>query len=363
MKSAPETLIIGQGLAGTVLALRLEESGRPYHIIDEGAGHTSSRAALGLLNPVTGMRFTPTWMWDDCWAEAQAFYARAEDRFDRKFFRETPIYRLFRDEKEKNRWQKFRQREGVLDWIEREYEEEPELLRGHVRGELGGMRIPGGWLEIDVFLDAARRHFQQQGVLTEQRFDPRELVIEPDSVTLRPGTAAAQPRRFDRVVFCEGFLMSGNPWFGDFPLALAKGQSLTIRMADFPADLAVVRKIFFLPLRHAAEGAILRIGATWEWDDLTPEPTAEGRLRLEELIRGLTDQPFEVLEQSAGVRPITKDKKPLVGTLPGRPHVAILNGLGSKGSLLAPYFARQLLRHLDESVALDPKVDPCRNLG
>jgi glycine/D-amino acid oxidase-like deaminating enzyme len=157
--------------------------------------------------------------------------------------------------------------------------------------------------------------------------------------------------------------MRSNPWFGDFPLALAKGQSLTIAVEQFPADLAVVRKIFFLPLEHGRNEAILRIGATWEWDDLTPTPTAEGRERLETLVRRICPHPFRVLDQSAGVRPITKDKKPLVGTLPGRRHLAVLNGLGSKGSLLAPYFAQRLLRHLEAGEALPEQVDPCRNLG
>ncbi len=350
-----DTLIVGQGLAGTVLALQLLDRvpGERIRIVDTGSGNTSSRAALGILNPVTGMRFSPTWKWQTCWAEAETFYRRMEQQFRRRFFRPCPIYRLFRDQKEKNRWSRFREREGVLNWVDEEFETAPAVLTGHVHGELGGMALPGGWLDIDGFLDAARQFFRESGILIEEKFAYDDAEITADDVRWKHLQAR-------RLVFCEGHAIRHNPWFGDFPMGLAKGQSLLIRMPEFPPDLIVIRKIFFLPMERDDEGAVIRIGSTWEWDDLTPRPTPEGREHLEGLIRKYSDKPFEVLDQSAGVRPISKDKKPIVGSLPGRPHVAVLNGLGSKGSLLAPHFAGELIDHLISGTKVDPLIDVCR---
>ncbi|MEX0882137.1 MAG: FAD-binding protein, partial [Cyclobacteriaceae bacterium] len=47
-------LLIGQGLAGTVLSYRLIKAGFKVHLIDKDEEGTSSKVAAGLYNPITG---------------------------------------------------------------------------------------------------------------------------------------------------------------------------------------------------------------------------------------------------------------------------------------------------------------------
>lgn len=48
---------------------------------------------------------------------------------------------------------------------------------------------------------------------------------------------------------------------------------------------------------------------------------------------------MEVVKQEAGVRPCTKNTRPYVGFHKKYPNLGILNGLGSKGVMMGPYYA------------------------
>ncbi len=75
--------------------------------------------------------------------------------------------------------------------------------------------------------------------------------------------------------------------------------------------------------------------------------------KLHELVR----LPFEVVGHVAGVRPIVTGRKPVIGWHPTILNLAVFNGLGSKGSLTAPFFADMLAAHLCDGTPIDPEVD------
>ena len=55
LRIAIDFLIIGQGLAGTVLAWNLIQRGRSVIVLDREDESTSSKVAAGLINPFVGM--------------------------------------------------------------------------------------------------------------------------------------------------------------------------------------------------------------------------------------------------------------------------------------------------------------------
>ena len=86
--------------------------------------------------------------------------------------------------------------------------------------------------------------------------------------------------------------------------------------------------------------------------------TSDAREKLLAKLKTYVSAPIEVMEQKAGIRPTMHDRKPVVGLLTDYPQIGILNGLGSKGALLGPYFARQLAEYLAESSAIiHPEVN------
>ena len=90
----------------------------------------------------------------------------------------------------------------------------------------------------------------------------------------------------------------------------------------------------------------IRIGATYSWHELDWKTSEAGRSFLETKARQLLTIPFRVIEQRAGIRPSTKDRRPFVGWHPTYPAVGIFGGMGTKGVSLAPYLAHNLANHV-----------------
>ena len=59
----------------------------------------------------------------------------------------------------------------------------------------------------------------------------------------------------------------------------------------------------------------------------------------------------------AGIRPTVKDRRPLVGRHSAHKNVYILNGLGTRGVMIAPYVASELFQFIENNKALDSEID------
>ncbi|MFZ4797794.1 MAG: amino acid oxidase, partial [Bacteroidia bacterium] len=58
-------LIIGQGLAGTLLAKELLAKNESFLIIDAFKESTSTKVAAGMYNPISGKRMVKSWNADE----------------------------------------------------------------------------------------------------------------------------------------------------------------------------------------------------------------------------------------------------------------------------------------------------------
>ncbi len=315
-------VIVGQGLAGTCLAWALWERGVKFRIIDRGTGG-SSRVAAGMINPVTGKNFEPSWRIAEFLPDAMAFYHRVEERIGCKVWHPLPVLRLAGNDKE---WQKMLaklERPEVAPWVVGEVPA-PDGWAGAV--EVRG----GGRLDTRAFMDGSRRFFEelgccQTGEVSTENFHPGEIRCE--------GAAG---------------LIVGH--FG--PSRCAKGEILTLRATGWDERaIRIGAGGWLVPL---GEG-IFKVGSTYEWDELDDLPTAKGRLRVEEIAARLGGDGFEVINHEAGVRPIMRRSEPLIG--PVGNGAWMFNALGSKGSLYAPGMAARLADWLVDGIEPEPEVD------
>ena len=139
------------------------------------------------------------------------------------------------------------------------------------------------------------------------------------------------------------------------PFRPAKGEILTVRIPGLGERRALNRGGWWLAPTDTAE--VYRFGATYSWDVLDDVPTVTGRVELASKLGELVRLPFEVLNHAAGVRPIVTGQKPVLGRHSTVPGLAVFNGLSSKGSLTAPFFAEMLAAHLCDGAPIDPEVD------
>lgn len=331
MSKAEDILIVGQGLAGTCLAWRLWDRGVRFRIADKGGQRGSSMVAAGMMSPVTGRAMNPTWKVDRYLPEAMVFYQTIEKILGEEFLFQVPILRLFSTEEERGNFEK--RRDELAPWTAEVLDE----VGGGVHGECGGVVWKGaGWLKTHRFLRASKGYFREHGL-----YEGREVSAE--EVQERAGT----------TVLCEGAAGLGDGAFGYLPERRAKGEILTVRVPGLSEDRILSRGGWMIP----RGGGLFRVGSGYDWNDLSPEPTAAGREKVEEILRSITSLHYEVLDHMAGIRPIVRKSQPVIGWHREQKNLAIFNGLGSKGVLYGPGVARELARHLCEESALDADLD------
>lgn len=323
-----DTLIIGQGLAGSILAYTLERMGQRVVIVDDGLRSSASKVAAGLINPVTGQRFVKAPDSDAQLAAAGAFYGHLAQRFGVTLFHPLPMLRLLRDEREAQRCRKRLEDPaygGYLGPL-------TDAAEG-IRGAHGVCRQHHtGYLDTGMLLATLGRHFRQQGRLITGRFAYAALRLGEAGVEWE-GIRAA------RVVFCEGYKGMENPFFPHLAFQPSKGEILSLEI-EGRLPWAILNDGQWLMPRH--DGGY-RLGASYHREPLDETLTDSARSALLDALPrllGYTPE-FTLTNQAAGVRPNTRPKTPFAEWHPRHPRLAIFNGFGSRGSLLIPWHARR----------------------
>lgn len=343
-----DAIIVGQGLAGSVLALTLLKAGYKILVIDDPALSSCSRAAAGIWNPVVFKRLTKSWLADEVVPELQSFYREASALLDVALIRERAIIKPFTEEQEKKLWiQKAQTGNDFLD--PSVYENLKITSSSDTITHYSKVRQAGN-LDVKLFLDKTREYLQQKESYLGESFD--HSLLEHDTAGISYKHIEAK-----RIIFCEGHLISQNPLFSELTLKPAKGEVLTIRCERLLLQHDIFNKgIFILPLGEH----LYKVGATYDWQDLTDKPTGDAGQYLTDKLIAVISLPFTLVNHEAGVRPAMIDRRPVVGSHPHYPNVYVFNGFGTKAVMLAPFFARQLLAFLEDGTALHPEVDPGR---
>ena len=136
----------------------------------------------------------------------------------------------------------------------------------------------------------------------------------------------------------------------------AKGELLTIYAPDLKVNFLIKSAIFILPVGDD----LYKVGATFNWKDKTKEPTTEGRNELELKLKSVIDCDYTIVDQVAGIRPTVKDRRPLIGVHKKYRQVAVLNGLGTRGVMIAPLMAKKLFQNIENGIRLDKEIDIAR---
>ncbi len=343
-------IIAGQGLAGTILAQTLLKEGRSVSIIDEPGFSKASRIAAGLYNPVVFKRLVKSWLADDLLPFMDKFYPEAEQLLGVKFYFKKQILKPFAEEQEKVLWLK-KCNEEIGKYLGKTIYD--DYLDDIIYNPLGASEvIDAGNLDTSVFLNSFRQYFKENDLLIEEKFDHSALVISENSVTYKNLQAG-------KIIFCEGYRALDNPYFSWLPFKLTKGEILTIKLENnhvIPIDKVINKGVFILPLGSNT----YKVGATYEWQDLSEDPTEKGRSELIEKLQKVIKVPFEITDHQAGIRPTVNDRRPLIGLHPEHRSLGVFNGLGTKGVMLAPYFAKQFAAFLEHQLPLDKEADIAR---
>ena len=338
-------LIIGGGIAGSVLARTLDRAGARVLLADAPGLPSASRVAAGIVNPLTGRKLVKTWRADTLFPFLHNFYAAEEAALDAYFFHRLAIYRPYRNFDEQTAYLTYTANADVARYVSQTTDS--QNYSQYIVNPFGGLTVTNaGWLDIGAYVENTKKYFMSKSQFLNQKIKLNSADVQQDKLIFDGITIG-------KVIICDGAAGRENPLFAWLPYSVVKGQILTAITNDYPIREVVNQGVFILPLGNN----MIRIGATYTWHDIDWQTTDDGRAFLQKKVAEVLRAPYKIIDQQAGIRPATKDRRPFVGIHPQHPAVGIFGGLGAKGASLAPLLAHEFARHLLMGEELNPEVN------
>ncbi|HLF44909.1 MAG TPA: FAD-dependent oxidoreductase [Chitinophagaceae bacterium] len=338
-----EFIIVGQGITGTWLSYYLQKEKKSFLVIDNNKHNSASRVAAGIINPVTGRRIVKTWMIEQLLEHLIPAYKELGKELNIKAisqknvidFHPTPQMKLA-----------FRNRLKENEIFLKEPDDE-NIFNEYFYYDFGfGEVNPCYIINLHELLPAWRNILIQNIQLLEENFEFSELKQTEENIRYKDIEA-------EKIIFCDGINSFSHPLFKNLPFSLNKGEALIIESAEIPSTHIFKKGIMLAPL----ENNFFWVGSNYLWDFSDDHPTKEFRLQTESILKKWIRMPFKIIDHQAAIRPANIERRPFAGFHPLNNRVGILNGMGTKGCSLAPFFAKQLVDNIIYNNFIDPEAD------
>ena len=159
MKVKSDYIIIGQGLAGSILAYNLINRGCSVKIFDDG-NNSASAVAAGLFNPLTGKRWVKTWKAEECFSKLASFYPVLQEELKSDFYFPKKLFRPFTSYREQNDWSSKNSEE--LDSLFIENVTDQPVIPDILHNPYGGLFIRNaGYINVAHLLEKLKMKFIQ----------------------------------------------------------------------------------------------------------------------------------------------------------------------------------------------------------
>lgn len=355
--------MLGAGLAGSAVAWQAHWRGWSVAIVDRQDAHSSSRVAAGLVTPITGSRAAASWRWEDFYPEANLFYARVERDSECSFWCVESALRAFRSESERELYKR--------KWLQLESPTEQDSI--HVSPYTVpvpvGLKAPYGMccigpaarLDTCAYLSATRRFFESIDAFHLCNLDCDTDIFFDSLSTTNSVKIPTLQLSAKCIVFCQGIAARENKFFANLPLHPARGDILEVQSSGVDCELVLHHDAWSVPIGQHC----YLVGATYDRFESDPEAPSElqaDRFRSELMQRweSVASGTFEsgqhkVLGQRWAVRPASYDRHPLLGVHELHSNAFCLNGLGSKGTLMAPLLASNIIDAMT-GAAIEPSL-------
>lgn len=339
-------IIIGQGICGTFLSYYLQKAGCKILVIDQQRPFSASRIASGVINPITGRRLSKSWEIDTVMPFAVEAYRELGKVINKDLisqcntisFHPTPQMQLAFDERMKE----------AGDFLHRPADQ--QYWRTFFTYPFGVGEINPTWLvDLVSLLTAWREQLKEKQSLSEDFFAIDDCRFSQDGIVYRGNTAK-------KIIFCDGVSGLQHPWFQLLPYARNKGQALILEIPGLPKTNIFKQGITIVPWQDNYYWA----GASFEWEYTDIEPDSVFLENTKRQLNNWLKLPYRIVDHLASERPANLERRPFVGLHPHLSAVGILNGMGTKGCSLGPYFARQLAEYLLRGTAIHPHADVAR---
>jgi glycine/D-amino acid oxidase-like deaminating enzyme len=342
MQNKYDFLIIGQGLAGSILAWELSQRGCRILIVDN-AVTSASQVAAGLINPITGMRLVKNQDINFLLPAAKNYYQNLSHFFKQPLLIEKPMLRIVGSETEYQYCLKRLKDANYQPFIEN-YVPPPNQDYSAPFGILKQKQT--SFLQTKPLLAELQKHFVQSNNYIKTQFDYQDIALSKQKIVW-------QNIEVQKIIFCEGYQGQTNPWFSWLPFQPVKGEILTVASSSELPDHLLNYGFWFIPTSKNT----FRTGATFDRESINTKKTQSAKNTLINALSKVAPTVLtkQIIDHQAHIRPATFDRQPFLGCHPKHPQLCIFNGFGAKGSLLIPWHAQ---RFADFLMANQPLPEP-----
>ena len=336
-------IIVGCGLASIAFCEELRANNKSFVVFDNNS-QKSSLVAAGLYNPVILKRFSAVWKAKEQLDIALPHYAKIEKELNIKVDYKLKIQRRFASIEEQNLWFNAMDKPNIESFLS------DKLIKNSndcIEASFGfGEVLGAGRIDTETLISNYKKFLKGNNSLFEVDFIYDQLENNEKGITY-------ENLRAKHIVFAEGFGVKQNPFFKEVPINGTKGEVLTVKAPNLKIDFAIKSSVFVIPLGDD----LYIVGSTYNWKDKTKVTTEEGKNELLSKLKTFINCDVEVVDHIAAVRPTVVDRRPVVGTHSEFKNIHILNGLGSRGVMIAPYAAKKLFRLIENNEFLDNEID------
>jgi glycine/D-amino acid oxidase-like deaminating enzyme len=191
-------------------------------------------------------------------------------------------------------------------------------------------------VRVELLIHAWRNRLAKRNQLVEAEFDSKKLLVTDQGFNY-------EDIEFKKIIYCDGISLQNHSLPHVIPLAPTKGEALIVKIPGLPTDAIFKNKLTLLPMKQIEHWWV---GSSVEWEFENERPTDNFKAQTLQALENWLALPIELIEQRAAIRMGTMERRPLVGMQGLDKKVGYLNGMGTKGCSLAPYFAQQLVRNI-----------------
>ncbi len=324
---------MGQGLAGTSMAMRLLKEGKSILIIDECKPVTASLISSGLINPITGRRCVKSWMFDELLPEAIQFYRDLESCLGETFCSPKIILRGLSNALEENIWMGQSTKQDYSKYFGNVIAS--EYYNKHFKNDILFGEVKDSYqVKISALILSARKHFINQKCFLNYKSTIDDFTIGR--------TIIFKDYEADSVIFAEGWKVIVHPLFKNLPFEPTKGEVSIASLESYHLSEAIKNKMYIIPLNDGR----FYIGSTNENNISNDFPNKNKQAELDLFMDEYLNTRYEIKERLTAIRSSTEQRRPIIGAHPEHNNVFLFNGLGAKGASLAPYFSKMLTAHI-----------------
>ncbi|MDY0195650.1 MAG: FAD-dependent oxidoreductase [Sulfurovaceae bacterium] len=352
-----DTIVIGAGIAGAATAYFLTKLGQKVLVLDKGGIASGGSGAAGaFVSPKIGVSSPLKDLTDDAFAFAYSFYS---DYFP-DHYHATGIVRIPKNSTDAAKIPHYSQ----FHKTKNEILDPKQLSKLHINSIFEGTLFNEAGACDTVPLCKALLYGIDFELIDAQDID---FIDGKWQVEGFKATSLVLATGYENDLFNMKYMGTKGTWGNraDFssslPLALTLHENLSI---------------------SANMDGIIKLGATHELDVKEAKPCdASKAMELKDSASRLIDtSDFELVKMYCGMRSGSRDFAPVVGRvvdvasmleysniLNGRKYpikyidnLFVLNGLGARGFVLAPYLANELASYIVNGAEIDNRVNPDR---